>query len=298
MNYLDEIPENLESIREQAHPGAPTGSGMSTDNANSRNIDMVDTVARVAVYDSMLASPKIIDIQPNSTREYIGELASTIYSQAKAQGGSIPYSVILQVTENFIHSYFTEVVVSIMDSGDTIRFSDQGPGIIDKKKACEPGFSSATSEMKRYIHGVGSGLPIVSEYMTTMHGKIEIEDNLMSGAVITISLVKDASSDTNNQTNNSFNNPLTSKSPSSAQNDEVSIRNLVYSMVSERGLEILNLFKLDDVWRVTDIASELNLAPSTTYNELKKLEEADMLTKLGKKRILTDIGRRFINEDF
>ncbi len=46
-----------------------------------------------------------------------------------------------------------------MDKGNTIRFADQGPGIAHKDLVQEPGFSSATEPMKRYIRGVGSGLP-------------------------------------------------------------------------------------------------------------------------------------------
>ena len=43
--------------------------------------------------------------------------------------------------------------------------------------------------MKRYIRGVGSGLPIVKDYLETTHGYIEIEDNINKGSVVTISLV-------------------------------------------------------------------------------------------------------------
>ena len=42
--------------------------------------------------------------------------------------------------------------------------------------------------MKHYIRGVGSGLPIVKEYLDFSHGTITIEDNLGTGAVVTISL--------------------------------------------------------------------------------------------------------------
>ena len=41
--------------------------------------------------------------------------------------------------------------------------------------------------MKSYIRGVGSGLPIVKEYLEFTHGTITIEDNLGSGSVVTIS---------------------------------------------------------------------------------------------------------------
>ena len=94
-----------------------------------------------------------------------------------------PYTVIREVSENFIHARFAEIIVSILDEGNTIRFADQGPGIMMKDKAQLPGFTSAIEPMKHYIRGVGSGLPIVKEYLDFSHGTISIEDNLGTGAV-------------------------------------------------------------------------------------------------------------------
>ena len=49
--------------------------------------------------------------------------------------------------------------------------------------------------MKRYIRGVGSGLPIVREYLESSHGTITIEDNMGAGSVVTISVENDARGD-------------------------------------------------------------------------------------------------------
>lgn len=156
----------------------------------------MNSPARIALYDDMLSSPRIIDVNPAETGEFIGKLSAEIYNQAQQLGGAIPYTIISQVAENFIHASFKEMVVSIFDGGNTIRFTDQGPGIADKAKAQQPGYSSATREMKAYINGVGSGLPIVREYLDTRHGTIHIEDNMNSGAVVTISLVDDPAKET------------------------------------------------------------------------------------------------------
>jgi len=40
--------------------------------------------------------------------------------------------------------------------------------------------------MKKVIRGVGSGLPIVREYLTFSGGSIMIDDNLGTGTVVTI----------------------------------------------------------------------------------------------------------------
>ncbi len=150
----------------------------------------VETVGRVAIYDDLRSAPRVIEIQPADTAAYIEALASCVYEQARAAGGSIPYTVIREVSENFIHAQFKEAVVSIFDQGNTVRFADHGPGIPSKEKAQMPGFSSAVEPMKHYIRGVGSGLPIVREYLESSHGTITIEDNLGTGAVVTISLAE------------------------------------------------------------------------------------------------------------
>ena len=192
------------------------------------NIDFafVNSPARIALYDDMLSSPRIIDVKPAET----GKLSAEIYNQAQQLGGSIPYTIISQVAENFIHASFKEMVVSIFDSGNTIRFTDQGPGIADKLKAQQPGYSSATREMKAYINGVGSGLPIVREYLDTKHGTIHIEDNMNSGAVVTISLVDKESAE----------GPAGETPPISSETQIQQTPNLQNSMYSQSQQSIYN----------------------------------------------------------
>ncbi len=166
---------------------------MNTDNnisPNSPDYTFVDSVARIALYDDLLSAPRVTEIQPNETAVFLETLASTIYNLSHEIGGTIPYTIIREVSENFIHAQFNEPTVTILDKGNTIQFTDQGPGIEQKEKALRPAFTTATKEMKSYIRGVGSGLPIVAEYLEVSHGYITIEDNLGAGSVITISLNK------------------------------------------------------------------------------------------------------------
>lgn len=145
-------------------------------------------VAKIAAYDDLLSAPRVVEIPPSDVATYIDQIASTTYEMATSLGGIIPYTVIREVSENFIHAQFKEVTVSILDHGCTIRFADQGPGIENKDRAQLPGFSSATNEMKSYIRGVGSGLPIVKEYLKFSNGRLVIEDNIKDGAVVTIAV--------------------------------------------------------------------------------------------------------------
>jgi hypothetical protein len=142
--------------------------------------------ARIAVYDGLIAAPRVEDLAADDLGAAIEQLASRTYNLARERGGSIPYTIIREVSENLIHAGFREVVVTILDDGATIRFADQGPGIPDKEKVFLPGFSTATSDMKRIIRGVGSGLPIVRETLAFAGGTIDIDDNLGSGTVVTL----------------------------------------------------------------------------------------------------------------
>lgn len=264
-------------------------SSVADPTAQSETFSYVSSPARIAVYDDLLSSPRIIDIQPDRTKDFIGALASSIYNEAHALGGTIPFTVILQVTENFIHAHFTEMVISILDKGKTIRFTDQGPGIADKEKAQLPGYSSATQEMKQYINGVGSGLPIVKEYLETKNGTIRIEDNLESGAVVTIS-VTDKRND----------QPLpapTLHSASSLTPEETPLSiELTLPMLSKRALEFLPIFKTVNIWGIKDLANATNIPTGSMFNELKKLRDLGVITQVGKKYTLTPFGEDLVRQ--
>lgn len=219
------------------------------------------------MYDDLRSAPRVIEIQPATTAEFIENLASKVYEQAKLAGGTIPYTVIREVSENFIHAQFAEIIVSILDGGKTIRFSDQGPGIAHKDKAQLPGFTSAIEPMKRYIRGVGSGLPIVKDYLDFSNGTITIEDNLESGSVVTVSLTAPEASRQQPRIE-----PLTPP-------------------LSTREKEFLPFFLHEGALGVTDLVNLTGIPQSSTYVTLKKLEEYGLIEKtVGQKRILTDMG--------
>ena len=246
-----------------------------TENAEQTAFDYsyVHATARVALYDDMKSAPRVTKVEPASTNEFIEKLTTTVYEQSRLAGGKIPYTLIREVSENFIHAQFREIVVSILDDGNTIRFADQGPGIQEKEKAQQPGFSSAIEPMKNYIRGVGSGFPIVRDYLDDRDGSIVIEDNLMSGAVVTISL--DAKR-------------KAQKTP--VENRPAPLPFPIASL-SEREKTFISLLQREGELGITELRDLSDTPGSTTYNTLKKLEEAGLVEKLpGKKRTLSDIG--------
>lgn len=146
--------------------------------------------ARIAVYDDAAAAPRVVVVEPKDVREYLEEITLQVTQLASSQGGTIPFMVIREIVENFIHAFFIEPTISILDHGNTIRFSDQGPGIAQKDRALQYGTTSATEEMRRYIRGVGSGLPYVHQYMVDKGGSLKIDDNISGGTVVTISTMQ------------------------------------------------------------------------------------------------------------
>lgn len=146
--------------------------------------------ARIAIFDDPAAAPRVVVIDPSDIRSFLESITAAVTKLAQEQGGGIPFTVIREVVENLIHAYFIEPTVSILDGGNTIRFSDQGPGIADKQRALEYGTTSATAEMKRYIRGVGSGLPYAQQWLEDKGGSLTVEDNMHKGTVVTISLVR------------------------------------------------------------------------------------------------------------
>ena len=205
--------------------------------------------ARIAVYDSLAVAPRVEEVVADGLGEAVEQLASRTYNLARERGGTIPYTVIREVTENLIHAGFEEVVVTILDDGAVVRFADQGPGIPDKERAFLPGFSTATADMKRYIRGVGSGLPIVREGLAFAGGTVEIEDNLGRGAVVTLrSAVREAAS-----------------APADVPR------------LTHRQKQVLSLVVEMGSVGPSVVARELSVGLSTAYRDLAALEEAGLI---------------------
>ena len=175
----------------------PTGSNAGQDASVARagegsretaEAEIVRYPARIAVYDDMLSTPRVVVVEAKDIRSYLEDVTNTVSKLAKEQGSGIPFMVIREIVENFIHAAFIEPTVSILDDGNTIRFADQGPGIANKELALEPGMTSADARMKKYIRGVGSGFPTVQQYLDMVGGKLVIEDNMGAGTVVTVTV--------------------------------------------------------------------------------------------------------------
>lgn len=103
-----------------------------------------------------------------------------------ASASHVPPIAVREVIENLIHADFHGATVSVFDGGARVRVADCGPGIDDKERALQPGFSTACERARSVVRGVGSGLGVAAGAMAAVGGTIAIEDNLRGGTVVTL----------------------------------------------------------------------------------------------------------------
>jgi len=227
---------------------------------------------RIAIYDTLTSPPRVVAVEEEDLPALIASLAEKTYHHCREQGGQVPYTVIQELIENLLHAYFRDVVVTILDNGQTIRISDHGPGVDDKERAFQPGFTTATSLQRRVIRGVGSGLPIARESLQFLRGLLTVEDNLGGGAVFTIRLPQREAA--------AAPEPAAPPLP----------------RLTTRQKKVLVLLMELGTAGPTQVGREIGIAPSTAFRELGLLEEMGLIHSVGDgKRALREEGLRLLD---
>jgi anti-sigma regulatory factor (Ser/Thr protein kinase)/DNA-binding transcriptional ArsR family regulator len=231
---------------------------------------------RIAVYDTLTSPPRVVSVEERDVPALITALAEKTYHSCREQGGNVPFTVINELIENLIHAFFRDVVVTILDGGRVVRISDHGPGVDDKERAFLPGFTTATAAQRRFIRGVGSGLPIARESLGFLRGAITVEDNLGGGAVFTIKMPQQAAPEA---------------APAAAAP--------AGPRLSTRQKKLLVLLMELNVAGPTALAKELRVAPATAYRELNLLAEMGLVhSRRDGKRALTEEGMNLLESLF
>ena len=276
-----------------------------TDVSSPNNKDNIEELTvryetRIAVYDDVAAAPRVVVIEPTEIRSYLEEIVQAVNRLSHEQGGQIPFMVMREIVENFIHAHFASPTITILDHGNTIRFSDRGPGIKEKELALQYGTSSATESMKHYIRGVGSGLPYAQQYMIDKGGSLTIEDNISGGTVVTISTR--SASDAHTQTHPSTEKVEISSRETSSQgsfkqdsssrdkNPDISQISLPKIEISPRGQKVFAYLSEHELVGPTELVRMYGLSIPTWSRELKSLEEIGLIRKIGQKYQLTQAG--------
>ena len=253
---------------------------------------------RIAVYDNLRSIPRIVEISFDSITRFLDETPQRIYSISHELGGKIPYTIIKEVVENLIHANFTEIIITILNNGNHIIISDQGPGIADKEKVFLPGFTSATSVMKKYIRGVGSGLPIVKETIFFSGGSVDITDNIKKGTVVSLK-IGDANDKADFDRLSTLKDFADTETPVIEKKEPENIIKLSEGFanikLTIRQKKILSLVLELEETGPAKIAKELGFSLSTSYRELVFLENEKLLTlaESGKRR-LSAKGKKYL----
>lgn len=265
----------------QGQPGAPGG-------------DPEGDGPRIAVYEDDRAAPRVYYLDPirlpddaghlpggpsefpddaGGLRGYLREFTARVQQLVQQEGGCVPEEALEEILANLLHAGFAGAVITITDGGNTVRVTDQGPGIRDKERALRPGFTAAGPLVRGHIRGVGSGLPLARAALARLGGELVIEDNLDGGTVVTLSV------------------PRLTSLPVAA----VPMEELVNLGLTDRQLQALLLIVELGPVGPTRLAKELGVSPSTAYREIVPLDTARLVsTDRGGRRTVTEAGIAYL----
>jgi hypothetical protein len=139
--------------------------------------------ARVATWSSPALPPVVDELEGTDAAALVESVCDAV-----AERSPVPAPAVREVVENLVHAGFRDAVVTVLDGGRTVRVSDHGPGIADRGRALEPGYTTADDIDRTLILGVGGGLPFAAAAMAELGGLLEIDDNLGGGTIVTLRL--------------------------------------------------------------------------------------------------------------
>ena len=243
--------------------------------------DQAGIGVRIAVYPSG-GAPEITEISAADPGSATQKFTRFVLGKVRDAGGRVPEESIREVVENLIHAGYLGVVISILDDGNVVRVSDKGPGVENKSRAMEFGFSGATPEALAEIRGVGAGLGIARAAAEKAGGTVTIEDNIGGGNVTTISVVGE--------------DPVVEDGEASQPSPQRRYPDGVPRMnISERQQKVLiTVLECGEVGPST-VADRLEISVSTAYRDLSVLEEHGlvMADETGK-RLISPLGRDLV----
>ncbi|MBA2441317.1 MAG: DeoR family transcriptional regulator [Rubrobacter sp.] len=230
---------------------------------------------RIAAYSGDW-EPEITESAASDPRSATRKFSRLVMERVKEGGGKVPAEAVGEVIENLIHADYKGVVVSVLSNGNIVRVSDKGPGIQDKQRALEFGFSGATSEMCREIRGIGAGLGIARAAVEKVGGRITLEDNIGGGTVTTISVPHEELEKT-----------VDEPAPPRRYPDAVPRMD-----ISERQEKVLFTVLENGEIGPSTVAEQLEISVSTAYRDLSVLEEHGLLSgHESGKRVISPLGR-------
>jgi DNA-binding transcriptional ArsR family regulator len=148
--------------------------------------------------------------------------------------------------------------------------------------------------MKVHIRGVGSGLPIVREFLSHQGGALTIDDNLGVGTVITVSATSGPNRDGATEYSVAEQAVVFPELEAPAATERVPVPRL-----TTRHKKVLSLvLELGEVGPSL-VSKELKVGLSTAHRDLAYLEEQGLIAAdESGKRELTDLGTTYLDRIF
>ena len=262
----------------QSRGGLHSVAGMMRAQQTRVGTDRAEISVRIAVYP-MAAEPEITEIAGADPRSATAKFTKTVMDKVRDLGGEVPEEAVREVVENLIHAEYRGVVISVLDDGNVVRVSDRGPGIQNKDRAVEFGFSGASPAALEEIRGVGAGLGMARTAAEKAGGALTIEDNIGGGTVATISM---------------------GETSQVVQQDVPPVRSeprrypggVPRMNISERQQKVLiTVLECGEVGPST-VADRLEISVSTAYRDLSVLEEHGLVqAHESGKRLISPLGK-------
>jgi DNA-binding transcriptional ArsR family regulator len=243
--------------------------------------DQAGVGVRIAVYPGD-GTPEITEVSASNPGSATRKFTRFVSEKVREAGGRVPEESIREVVENLIHAGYRGVVISVLDDGNVVRVSDKGPGVENKSRAMEFGFSGAAPGTLGEIRGVGAGLGIARAAAEKVGGTLTIEDNIGGGTVATISAAGDEA-----VTEETEGAP---PPPQRRYPDGVPRMN-----ISERQQKaLITVLECGEVGPST-VADKLEISVSTAYRDLSVLEEHGLvMADESGKRLISPLGRDLV----
>jgi DNA-binding transcriptional ArsR family regulator len=243
--------------------------------------DQAGVGVRIAVYPGS-GTPEITEVSASDPGSATRKFTRFVSEKVREAGGGVPEESIREVVENLIHAGYQGVVISVLDDGNVVRVSDKGPGVENKSRAMEFGFSGASPGALGEIRGVGAGLGIARAAVEKAGGSLTIEDNIGGGTVATISAPGDEAVSEEKE--------AAPPPPQRRYPDGVPRMN-----ISERQQKaLITVLECGEVGPST-VADRLEISVSTAYRDLSVLEEHGLvMADESGKRLITPLGRDLV----
>ena len=255
--------------------------GMMRAHRTREESDQAGVGVRIAVYPRG-GEPEVTEVAAANPGSAAPKFTRFVMDKVQEVGGKVPESAVREVVENLIHAGYRGVVISILDDGNVVRVSDKGPGVENKQRAVEFGFSGAAPEALDQIRGVGAGLGIAREAAGRAGGTVTIEDNLGGGTVTTILVSGEPPTG---------GEAVPARMPPPRRYpDGVPRMN-----ISERQQKVLlTVLECGEVGPST-VADRLEISVSTAYRDLSVLEEHGLaMADESGKRLISPLGRDLV----